>query len=716
MKTIKKHVMLWFLIFATAFTTIVPGFASETVFAMTADEITNTISTSHVIMQCDREDSDGCHGGICNMCAMTNLLNRRLVVDNLYSASNYFNMYYTIRAVGYNGKKTDSAWTSSVTYNPSCVCKRNNGTKPSYIYPHALGSYSDCLFSIGTKNYKLTLIKYTPTPADVAAQIDAHPEGVFVRFTKDSGHCAVFTSYTKDSAGNYSFKVLDTVNSNKPIDFKDTWMAKLNPNFSSTYSGTLYVIANSSTAAAHNQNEYWGNNNGGGGSTPVTPVNPVTPPDPKKSTLKISPTNVPSGTLNKGDKFELKGTISSNYKITSASISIKGTNSANNVSKEIAPNATSVDIASSKLNTGVKFGDLAADSYKLVYKAVDESGKEVSSNTYSFKVVDKKTEPVARLKINLTAKPQKVHEHGKACDLKGTISAGEKITKVSGRIVSLATKKDVFSTSEAPNAKSYDIYSGKINSQLKFGKLDPGKYSLFISAQTKNEKAQYSYSFEVLKDASNVISISLTKKPSKLNYKENFKIAGTVSSKKNKITTINVSILKNGKILQTAVAHPYKLSAAIEKTEINKKLSFKGLKKGDYTLRVTVNAGTAYKKIQEYKFTVGKVSPITISTKVPAVIYKNGAFNITGSVSSSADKLRQISVFFSANGMTRIYPKTIPCNKNKYTFSNKSVVNIADPIKGVDLRKLKPGKYKLYIEVIDKKKNSDVKEYQVTVK
>ena len=101
------------------------------------------------------------------------------------------------------------------------------------------------------------------------------------------------------------------------------------------------------------------------------------------STLKIAMTAVPTS-ITKGSSFNLAGTVSSNYKITS----VKGyimSGSTTVQSTSCAPNSTSLAIGSSAINKNLKFGSLAKGTYTLKIVATDSIGKSVTY-TKSFTV------------------------------------------------------------------------------------------------------------------------------------------------------------------------------------------------------------------------------------------------------------------------------------------------------------------------------------------
>ncbi len=110
--------------------------------------------------------------------------------------------------------------------------------------------------------------------------------------------------------------------------------------------------------------------------------------DPSTSTIAISPTSYPTGNLS-ARAFTLKGTVSSNYELTSVTGSIlylDGT-AAQSVTQEQI-NSTTFTIQNSDIDKGLKFANLSAGYYRLSYTAVDASGATVTWTSDVFAVAD----------------------------------------------------------------------------------------------------------------------------------------------------------------------------------------------------------------------------------------------------------------------------------------------------------------------------------------
>ncbi len=107
----------------------------------------------------------------------------------------------------------------------------------------------------------------------------------------------------------------------------------------------------------------------------------------KSLKIEISGASYPKGTLKKGKGFELKGKITANENITEIMGTVKDTKTGKTkASSSIKPNAQSVQIYTSKINTGIKFGNLPEGSYQLSIVVKTKSGsKEVVKTTFTVK-------------------------------------------------------------------------------------------------------------------------------------------------------------------------------------------------------------------------------------------------------------------------------------------------------------------------------------------
>ena len=199
------------------------------------------------------------------------------------------------------------------------------------------------------------------------------------------------------------------------------------------------------------------------------------------STLKIDLTSYPSS-ITAGNVFGLRGSISSNYKITSVKGYIINSSGTTVQTQSDTPNTTSADIKSLNVNQKLKFATLAVGKYTLKIVATDASGKSVTI-TKDFSV----TQTASTLKIDLTTYPTEIN-YGKSFGLRGTISSNYKITSVKGYIIN-SSGTTVQTQSDAPNATSANIRYLNVNQNLKFAKLSKGTYTLKIVATDASGKS-----------------------------------------------------------------------------------------------------------------------------------------------------------------------------------------------------------------------------------
>lgn len=111
-----------------------------------------------------------------------------------------------------------------------------------------------------------------------------------------------------------------------------------------------------------------------GQAAQTPPTQPPAPPaQSADSTLAISITSGPSGTLPQGEVFRVRGVITSNYPLSSVTTSVLNADGSVNQTKTIYPGKPRVDILGDGLDT-MRFGILAPGAYSLTFDAADGSG------------------------------------------------------------------------------------------------------------------------------------------------------------------------------------------------------------------------------------------------------------------------------------------------------------------------------------------------------
>lgn len=134
-----------------------------------------------------------------------------------------------------------------------------------------------------------------------------------------------------------------------------------------------------------------GPENGNTGTDTGEPDTDPAEPEPAASTLSISGANqVPNLTV--GQKYSLKGTVTSNYPITEVCAQILTLDGKCVIENTIFPNAMSASL-SGEIDRGMTFNTLSAGTYYYVISACDTSGmqKTLIQQQFQVKEADKKS-------------------------------------------------------------------------------------------------------------------------------------------------------------------------------------------------------------------------------------------------------------------------------------------------------------------------------------
>ena len=204
---------------------------------------------------------------------------------------------------------------------------------------------------------------------------------------------------------------------------------------------------------------------------------------------KIAVTSSPT-TLKAGSSFGLRGTITapSSAKLTRVNSYVINSKGKTVLSAVDKVNTTSFNIQKGNINQQLKFGKLGAGTYTL--KITATNAKETKSYTKKFVVI-------AKPKLSMTSAPSSIKK-GSSYGLRGTITAASnaKITKVNSYIID-SKGKTVQSAVDKVNTTSFNVQKGKINQNLKFGKLAKGTYTLKITATNAAGTTTYTKKFTV---------------------------------------------------------------------------------------------------------------------------------------------------------------------------------------------------------------------------
>lgn len=204
-----------------------------------------------------------------------------------------------------------------------------------------------------------------------------------------------------------------------------------------------------------------------------------------------------------GNSFNIKGDVISKYTMKKLVVGIANSKKSyiSKKYKSVNPKSKKYDI--SKLSKYVRYGELEPGTYYNKIVGIDTKGNRV------IVALDKFT--VSEMKINGVTTPELVKE-GHGFYVKGKISSKFVIDQV---VVGVLDSKgnwaqDVMASSK-PNNASYDL--NKMDSLIKFGKLDPGNYKYLIVAKDKCgiEMTLLEQDFKVIEESSSSSVTSDTK-------------------------------------------------------------------------------------------------------------------------------------------------------------------------------------------------------------
>ena len=188
------------------------------------------------------------------------------------------------------------------------------------------------------------------------------------------------------------------------------------------------------------------------------------------STLKIKDYSYPK-TINQGGMFDVKGTISSNYKIMKVTVSIINSKGKTLISKSASPNAKKYSLT--KIDNDIKFGKLKAGKYN--YKITAKDGKK------SLTLVNKsfKVDPPSKIKIAKATYPKELKQD-QMFTIKGKITSNYNLKKVTAGVYTTSGKAKTTGSKSLKNTKSYNLYG--LDEKVKFGSLEKGTYYYKVTA------------------------------------------------------------------------------------------------------------------------------------------------------------------------------------------------------------------------------------------
>lgn len=200
------------------------------------------------------------------------------------------------------------------------------------------------------------------------------------------------------------------------------------------------------------------------------------------STLKIASASSPNNIV-VGKCFDCKGTITSNYKITNVTGTIKTSAGKVVYTKSVNPNAYSYSLVGGKIDCALYFNKLAIGNYTYTITAKDASGKNLTLVSKAFAII----KAPSTLKIANATQPSSIIQ-GAYFDCKGTVTSNYNITNVTGKITSSDGKTALYTKAVKPDAKSYSLYGNSIDTALLFNKLTVGTYYYKVTATDASGK------------------------------------------------------------------------------------------------------------------------------------------------------------------------------------------------------------------------------------
>lgn len=344
----------------------------------------------------------------------------------------------------------------------------------------------------------------------------------------------------------------------------------------------------------------------GAGMIYLTNLERILPIDIGESKLSIEMTALPDS-IKQGDHFGLRGTVKSNYPLTTVKGYIKRGDEAVQSTTD-TPSGTSLDVKNANLNNKLIFNNLSSGNYVLLIEATDAAGnrKTVSKD---FNVYTEKKE--SALKIDLTSYPTSIKQ-GEGYGLRGSVTSNYNITEVRGYVVN-SSGNTVLSSADYPNSTSMDIRYAHLNNDLIFNNLSAGSYTMkVIVTDASGKQVQTTKDFKVVaeeeKQPDSNLSINLTSYPSSINQGSAYGLRGSVTSNYNITKVLGYIINSSGNTVMTSEDYPNSTSMDIRYAHLNNDLIFNNLSAGSYTMKVVAYDTSGKTKEWSTSFTVNGTS------------------------------------------------------------------------------------------------------------
>lgn len=185
------------------------------------------------------------------------------------------------------------------------------------------------------------------------------------------------------------------------------------------------------------------------------------------------------------------------------------------------------------------------------------------------------------LKINMTSYPGTL-QRGSSYGLRGSISSNYDIIQVSGSVIN-SSGKTVLTSSDKPNDTSMNVQNANLNKKLTFDTLAAGTYTLKVDATDASGKTKtWSTSFSVRTN----LSVNMTSSPTSIKYGNSFGLRGTIKSDEKITSVVGIVLNSSGKAVLSSIDKPNAKSMDVRTANLNNKITFNKLSKGDYTLKI----------------------------------------------------------------------------------------------------------------------------------
>ncbi len=197
------------------------------------------------------------------------------------------------------------------------------------------------------------------------------------------------------------------------------------------------------------------------------------------------------------------------------------------------------------------------------------------------------------LSINSPTHPMGTLKQGSRYSLKGTITSNYNITLVKAEILS-SEGNVVFSYTQKPNTKSFSLLNSKLDANMKFNELSPGKYYLTYTAEDASGRPEgkkaWSSEFTIAGEEKtpSTLKIVADSYPSgAIKEGSRYSLKGTISSNYSIVSVKGEIVDSNGSVMFSYTQRPNTKSFSILNSKLDANMKFNELSPGEYCLKYT---------------------------------------------------------------------------------------------------------------------------------